>query len=245
MLRVFADEEALSRAAAELLADQAALAVARRGRCTVLLAGGSTPRRTYERLATAPLRDRIPWAQIHWFWGDERCLPEGDPNRNESMARTALLDHVPVRPEFLHPIRCDGAPAQAAAAYAAELEAFFGADPPCFDLVLLGMGTDGHTASLLPGSSSLDEQVQWTAVTRRPEEPFGRVTLTAPLLNQAALVVILVTGRNKAGVLRAAFEENDRQPLLPVQLIRPLNGALHWLVDREAASLLAGTDADE
>ena len=242
MLRVFADEEELSRAAAELFAAQAVAAVARRGRFAVLLAGGSTPRRTYERLAAAPLCNRIPWTQVHCFWGDERCLPEGDPKRNESMARTALLDHVPVRPEHLHPIRCDGAPAQAAS-YAAELEAFFGADSPSFDLVLLGMGTDGHTASLLPGSGSLDEQVQWTAVTRRPEESFSRVTLTAPLLNQAALVVILVTGRDKAGVLREALAESDRQPLLPVQLIRPPTGALHWFVDREAAFLLEGTDA--
>jgi 6-phosphogluconolactonase len=242
MLRVFADEETLSREAAELFAAQAVAAVARRGRFAVLLAGGSTPRRTYERLAAAPLCNRIPWTQVHCFWGDERCLPEGDSMRNESMVRTALLDHVPVRPEHLHPIRCDGAPAQAAA-YAAEREDFFGADPPSFDLVLLGMGTDGHTASLLPGSSSLDEQVQWTAVTRRPEESFSRVTLTAPLLNQAALVVILVTGRDKAGVLREALAESDRQPLLPVQLIRPQTGALHWFVDREAASLLEGTDA--
>jgi 6-phosphogluconolactonase len=238
MLRRFADKEALSRAAAELFAEQAQAAVADHGRFVVLLAGGDTPRRTYERLASEQFRTRIPWGQVHFFWGDERCLPAGDPERNESMARAALLDSVPLHPEQVHPIRCDQSPERAAAAYASELQAFFGTQPLCFDLVLLGMGTDGHTASLLPGSASLAEQERWTAVTRRPEESFSRVTLTAPLLNRAALVVFLVTGRNKAGVLRAVLEASSPQPVVPAQLIRPLNGDLHWFVDREAASLL-------
>jgi 6-phosphogluconolactonase len=238
MLRRFADKEALSRAAAELFAEQAQAAVADHGRFVVLLAGGDTPRRTYERLAGEPFRRRIPWGQVHFFWGDERCLPAGDPERNESMARAALLDSVPLHPEQVHPIRCDQSPEPAAAAYAAELQAFFGTTPPCFDLVLLGMGADGHTASLLPGSASLTEQVRWTAVTRRPEESFSRVTLTAPLLNQAALVVFLVTGRNKAGILRSVLEASSPQQVVPAQLIRPLNGDLHWFVDREAANLL-------
>ena len=243
MLRRFADKEALSRAAAELFAAQAQAAVADHGRFVVLLAGGDTPRRTYEQLAREPLHSRIPWGQVHFFWGDERCLPAGDPERNESMARAALLDSVPLHPEQVHPIRCDQSPERAAAAYAAELQAFFGTKPPCFDLVLLGMGADGHTASLLPGSASLAEQQRWTAVTRRPEESFSRVTLTAPLLNRAALVVFLVTGHNKAGVLRSVLEASSPQPVAPAQLIRPLNGELHWFVDREAASLLDEADA--
>jgi len=238
MLRLFADKEALSQAAAELFAEQAQTAVADHGRFVVLLAGGDTPRRTYERLAGEPLRSRIPWGQVHFFWGDERCLPAGGLERNESMARAALLDSVPLHPEQVHPIRCDQSPERAAAAYAAELQVFFGTNPPCFDLVLLGMGADGHTASLLPGSASLAEQEQWTAVTRRPEESFSRVTLTAPLLNQAALVVFLVTGRNKAGIVRSVLEASSLQQVVPAQLIRPLNGDLQWFVDREAASLL-------
>ena len=243
MLRRFADKEALSRAAAELFAAQAQAAVADHGRFVVLLAGGDTPRRTYERLAGEPFRSRIPWGQVHFFWGDERCLPAGDPERNETMARAALLDSVPLHPEQVHPIRCDQSPERAAAAYAAEMLDFFGTKPPCFDLALLGLGADGHTASLLPGSASLAEQERWTAVTRRPEESFSRVTLTAPLLNQAALVVFLVTGRNKAGVLRSVLEASSPQPVVPAQLIRPLNGELHWFVDREAAILLDEADA--
>jgi len=232
-IQVFADQEALSRAAAELFAQTASAAVADHGRCAVLLAGGETPRRAYELLAGAPLASRIPWPQVHVFWGDERCLPEGDPRRNEVMARQALLDRVPLDPAHLHPIRCHPAPEQAAAAYEAELRHYFGRHPPRFDLVLLGLGSDGHTASLLPAARALAAQQEWTAVTRRPEESFSRVTLTAPLLNQAALAVFLVTGGNKAETLRAVL--SGRQPPLPAQLIVPIHGRLLWLVDREAA----------
>jgi len=232
-IQVFADQEALSRAAAELFAQTASAAVADHGRCAVLLAGGETPRRAYELLAGAPLASRIPWPQVHVFWGDERCLPEGDPRRNEVMARQALLDRVPLDPAHLHPIRCHPAPEQAAAAYEAELRHYFGRHPPRFDLVLLGLGSDGHTASLLPAARALAAQQEWTAVTRRPQESFSRVTLTAPLLNQAALAVFLVTGGNKAETLRAVL--SGRQPPLPAQLIVPIHGRLLWLGDREGA----------
>lgn len=154
------------------------------------------------------------------------------------MAHQALLDTLPLRPEQLHPIVCDGTPEQAAEQYETELKRFFGNGPPRFDLIFLGLGEDGHTASLLPGSEALHEQTRWTAVTRRPDESFSRVTLTAPLLNQAALVVFLVAGRNKAGVLRSIVEEGGGQPLLPAQFIHPLTGALYWFVDEEAACLL-------
>ena len=243
MLHQFVDLEALSRAAAALFAEQARAAVTSRGRFSVLLAGGETPRRTYELLAEEPLRSTIPWDQIYFFWGDERCVGAKDPKRNETMVRRALLDQLELRPDQVHPIRSDLGPEQAAADYAAELRKFFGISQPCFDLVLLGLGTDGHTASLLPGSAALEEAASWTAVTRRLEEPFSRVTLTAPLLNQAALVVFLVAGRDKAGVLQSILTPASDQPSFPAQLIRPLTGALHWYVDRQAASLLAGGHA--
>jgi 6-phosphogluconolactonase len=226
-----------------LFAEQAKAAIAARGRFSVLLAGGETPRRTYQLLAEEPLRSAIPWDQIYFFWGDERCVSAKDPKRNEGMVRRALLDQLGLRPDQVHPIRSDLAPEQAAADYAAELRNFFGTSQPCFDLVLLGLGTDGHTASLLPGSSALEEKVCWTAVTRRREEPFSRVTLTAPLLNQAALVLFLVAGRDKAGVLQSLLTPTNDHPSFPAQLIRPLNGALHWYVDCQAASLLAGGHA--
>jgi len=244
-LRRFADLEALSRAAAPRFAEQAKAAIAARGRFSVLLAGGETPRRTYELLAEEPLRSVVPWDRIHFFWGDERCVNTQDPQRNETMVRRALLDHLKLRPDQVHPIRSDLAPAQAAADYGAELARFFAPSPPCFDLVLLGLGTDGHTASLLPGSAALEEKVRWTAVTRRPEEPFSRVTLTAPLLNQAALVVFLVAGRNKAEVLQTLLARTDHRSPYPAGLIRPLTGTLEWWVDQAAASLLAPNHAPE
>lgn len=236
-LRVYADAEALAQAAAELCAETMQAAVAARGRCGVLLAGGATPRRAYELLAGEPLAQNIPWHQVHVFWGDERCLPAGDARRNETMARLALLDRVPVPPEQVHAIDCAGAPEQVAEFYADQLHCFFAGRPPRFDLAILGLGDDGHTASLLPDAAALAEQQRWTAVTKRPEEPFARVTLTAPLLNQARLVVFLVSGRGKAAVLRAAL--TGEQPRLPVHLIRPAGGGLLWLADRAAASLLA------
>jgi len=241
-LRVSADPEALGRAAAELFAKVVRTAVDRQGRCSVLLAGGATPRRTYQLLAVEPWASGIPWPQVHFFWGDERCLPVGDPQRNETMARLALIDRVDVARGQVHPIDCAGSPEAAATSYAAQIATFFHDQPPCFDLALLGLGDDGHIASLLPGSAALAEARQWTAVARRPEEAFFRVTLTAPLLNQARLVVFLVSGSSKARVLRAGLTGAD--PALPVHLIRPA-GELLWLVDRDAAALLGTSHASE
>lgn len=241
-LRSYEDAESLARAAAALFADQVRAAVAARGRCAVALAGGGSPRRTYELLAEEPWASGIPWQQVHFFWGDERCLPVGDPQRNETMVRRALLDRVDAVAEQVHPIDCAGSPEAAAIAYAAQIATFFQDQPPRFDLVLLGLGDDGHIASLLPGAAALAGTRQWTGVAKRPEEPFSRVTLTAPLLNQARLMIFLVSGSNKARVLRAAL--TGAEPTFPVHLIRPA-GELLWLVDRGAASLLGSVHASE
>lgn len=240
MIRLFEDREALARGAAALFEDQAKKAVAAHGRFSVLLAGGETPRRTYQLLAKEPFLSRIPWGNVDFFWGDERCVASDDPRSNLMMARTALLDHIPVRPEQIHPILCQGSPRQAADSYRTELEKIFAAQPPRFDLALLGLGEDGHTASLLPGSEALNEQLRWTAVTRRSSEEFWRVTLTAPLINQAAMVLFLVSGSAKAGVLGEILNGSPAQQLrYPAQLIQPLSGELLWYADREAASMLS------
>ena len=238
MIRVYADTEGVSTAAARLFAGEARRAVARRGRFTVLLAGGETPRRTYELLARMPSRGRVPWKEVHVFWGDERCVPESDPRSNAGMARRALLDRVPVPGGQVHPILCDRSPREGAAAYEEILRAFFGADPPRFDLVLLGLGTNGHTASLFPGTSVLAERERWAAEITVPGEPFSRVTLTLPVINAAACVAFLVTGSTKAGVLREILEEDPVPRQLPARLVRPAAGRLLWLVDRAAGGLL-------
>jgi 6-phosphogluconolactonase len=239
MIRVCAGPEELSTAAAELFAAEAARAVARQGRFSVLLAGGETPRRCYELLAQAPLCDRVPWERVHVFWGDERCVPAADPRSNAGMARRALLDRVPVPPEQVHAILCDRSPREAAQAYAADLRGFF-AGPPRFDLALLGLGADGHTLSLFPGALPPDAGEQRVVVAHRPGEDMDRVTLTAPVVNAAACVVFLVAGGTKAAVLRELLEGAPDPQRLPARLIRPVGGRLLWLIDREAAGRLEG-----
>ncbi len=236
----FADVEALGRAAAELFAGKAREAVRARGKFSVLLAGGDTPRRTYELLAGKPLRGRVPWEAVHLFWGDERCVPPDSPHSNYGMARKSLLDRVPVDPGHVHPVRCDLSPAEAAAAYEEELKVFFPGVPPRFDLALLGLGSDGHTASLLPGSPAVAEAVRWAAVAKRPEEAFSRVTVTLPLLNRASTVLFLVSGAGKADVLRALLEDGEAAARYPASLVRPVSGDLRWFVDAAAASALTG-----
>jgi len=232
MIRVFADAEELALGAAAFFAEEISRAVTARGRASVLLAGGETPRRTYEVLAEEPLRETIPWEKIHFFWGDERCVPADDPRSNQSMARESLLDRVPVPSGNIHAIACGEAPEQAAAAYQHELERHFEGGPPRFDLVFLGLGADGHTASLFPGSAALDEGARWTAVVHRIGDAFSRITLTPPLLNQARRLLFLVAGRDKAAILAEILQGNAPHP---ARLVRPNGGELHWFADRAAA----------
>ncbi len=238
MIRVFADPEGLSHGAAELFAAEAGRAAAGRGRFSVALAGGATPRRTYELLASPDFRDRIPWGQVHVFWGDERCVPADDLRSNQRLAREALLDQVPLPAAQIHPMVCAGAADASALAYQRLLQDFFSPAAPRFDLILLGLGEDGHTASLFPGSGALEERERWVASVQKPAEPFARLTLTLPLLNRAALVVFLVSGAQKAAILARALTEKAGEGSLPVRRVRPRNGTLLWLADRAAAQLV-------
>jgi 6-phosphogluconolactonase len=238
MILIYDDLESLSHAAAGLLVQQARQAVQDRGWFSVALSGGHTPRRTYELLTQKPFRDHMPWPHLHVFWGDERCVPADDPRSNARMARQALLDHVPVPPEQIHPIPCGLAPPEAAKAYELLLRNFFPGQPPRFDLVFLGLGENGHTASLFPGTPVLEERERWVADVYVAEQKLHRVTLTAPIINQAAVVAFLVAGGGKAQILQEVLE-TPREPLrLPAQLIQPRDGILEWLVDRQASHLL-------
>lgn len=238
MIRIYPDLEALSYAAADLFADEARQAIQSRGRFTVALAGGSTPRRAYELLARDPFREQVPWQSTHIFWGDERCVPADDPRNNALMARQALLDHVPVPPEQIHPMVCNSSPLGAAVAYETLLRSIFTAGCPRFDLVLLGLGENGHTASLFPGTSVLDEQQRWVGEVYLAEEGQHRLTLTTAAINQAALVVFLVSGSDKAPILRKVLKGAQDPRSIPAQLIKPVDGGLLWLVDRDAARQL-------
>jgi len=181
------------------------------------------------------LRGSIPWDAVHLFWGDERWVPLSDPRSNQGMARRAFIDQVPLSEEQVHGIPFAESPRESAARYDRELRGYFDGEPPRFDLVFLGLGTDGHTASLFPGNAALNEHSRWACEVYRSERELYRVTVTAQLINQAALVAFLVAGREKAEVLARVLEGGRQHEELPAQLIRPVQGKLLWLVDREAA----------
>jgi len=230
--------------AARLFASVAAAAVEERGRFTAALSGGSTPAALYRALAHASGRPAVPWPAVWAFFGDERCVPHDDPRSNFALAHEHLLRHVPLPPGQVVPVPTALPDAAAAAAvYAALLERLVdrlpGGGPPVFDLILLGLGEDGHTASLFPGAATLEEHGAWVVGcppgTLPP--PVDRVTLTLPVLNAARNVIFLVTGRAKAAVLRDVLAAEADPRRLPAAAVRPATPPL-WLVDQDAASLL-------
>ena len=238
MIWLYDDYEALSNAAAGIFVQRAREAAQNKGWFGVVLSGGHTPQRTYELLARPPYRDHVSWGQVHVFWGDERCVSHADPRSNVRMARQALLDQVPIPASQIHPMSCGQAPEEGAREYESTIRKFFGDQQPRFDLIFLGLGENGHTASLFPRSPVLQEQDRWVSEIYVAEQDLYRVTLTAPLINQAAVVAFLVSGNSKSGVLKEVLEGPSDPNRLPAQLIQPSNGELHWLVDQGAAANL-------
>ena len=238
MIRIYNDLESLSQAAAELFTIQSRQASLICGRFSVALSGGETPRRLFEILATSPYRERIHWDEVHIFWSDERCVPENDPRNNAHMARQTLLDQVPIPTANIHPIRGDQSPQQAAIQYERELREFFSVQNPNFHLVLLGLGANGHIASLFPHTEVLNEQGRWVSEVYIPELGMYRITFTAPFINQASQVVFLVSGRDKSSVLKNVLEGTYKPHKLPAQLIRPNGAQPIWLVDMAASRKL-------
>jgi 6-phosphogluconolactonase len=234
MIQVCNDPESLSEAAARLFVKQSRYAVRVQNRFSVALAGGHTPEHTYQALSQPPFRDQVPWAKVHVFWGDERCVPLDDPRSNAHMAHQALLNHVPIPPNQIHPIRCVQNPRQAAKEYESLLRDFFAGGSPRFDLVLLGLGENGHTASIFPNTPAVDEKERWVLAVFVSEQSMWRVTMTPPLINQAAMVAFLVAGTIKARVLRRVLDGPFKPRDLPAQLIQPTSGGLDWIVDEEA-----------
>ena len=232
-MTVFDDADALADAVASWLISQAAGT----DRFAFSLSGGSTPKRLYERLASAAYVDRFPWAKTHFFWGDERFVPADHPENNFRMTRMAMLDKAPVPPENIHRIMTDsGTAEEAAAAYDRHLRAFYGAerlDParPLFDVTLLGLGPDGHTASLLPGEPVLEERGRW-ADTVSHGRPEVRITLTYPPIESSRAIAFLVTGADKAAMLAHVRSGADDVPA--GRLVSEGEG--HWFVDRAAVA---------
>lgn len=230
--------KALALAAAGFWVDRSHEAVARRGQFTVALTGGSGPVRLYQLLASPSWRERIEWTKTHFFWGDDRFVPMDDPESNFALANTTLLSALPLRPEQVHRIPTELRDPQAAAdAYEAGLRRFFQLTTtgwPRFDLVLLGLATDGHIASLFPGSTTLEEahRLVMAATPGLLPPKLDRVTMTLPVLNAARAVAFLVAGADKAAVVRQVL---NGAVDLPATLVKPTDGELHWFVDAAAA----------
>jgi 6-phosphogluconolactonase len=237
MMRILADYESLSQAAAEMVMQEANIAIGLRGVFNLVLSGGETPRRTYELLAEDRFKSKIPWDRFQVFWGDERCVPLNDPRKNERMAREVLLNRVPIPPNQIHPINCEGSPEHAALDYESFLRTYFEDHSPRFDLVLLGLGNDGHTASLFPGSKALREDKRWVAESKSSQDHLDRVSLTTAIINRASMVIFLVSGKDKAEIFRKAIAQEIVGDPLPARLIRPSSGQLIWLVDKKAAGI--------
>lgn len=207
---------------------------------SVALSGGSTPRLMHQLLKKEPYLTEIPWEAVHIFWTDERCVPIENPASNYGTARKDFLDAVPIPKAHIHPMPADILPTKAAKMYQDELKAFFQPKDdynPIFDLVFLGVGTDGHTASLFSGRPTLDEEKKWVLAVKGGNPDVFRLTLNMPVLNTAKHIVFLASGKEKAQIIKEIF--NKRQSPLPVQRIQPVIGKLTWLMDKGAASLLS------
>jgi len=243
-IRVLASSQEVFELAAEEFVRQTNDAVSKRGRFTVALSGGSTPKALYQLLVER-YAAKLPWAQIFFFWGDERHVPPDHPDSNYRMAKEALLSKVPVPTENVFRIPTEEKDAvRAAASYEQTLRKFFKLKPgefPRFDLILLGMGPDGHTASLFPHTDALQEKTRLVVAHGIEKFQAYRLTLTLPVINNSACVMFLVTGSDKAAALREVLASDSPADQFPAKLVQPLNGKVIWAVDRTAAASLPPT----
>jgi len=242
-VRVFASQSALNYALAEAVASTINSAVRARKKCSIALAGGSTPKRLYKLLGTE-FKKHVRWRHVYVFWGDERVVTPGSVLRNDRMAREMLLSHVPCPERHIHPMAtvAKQSPEEAAREYEATMRQFFTDGRPRFDLVLLGLGAEGHTASIFPDSPVLEEREKWVCAVKVPATPTQRLTLTLPVFSQAANVFFLATGSAKAGALRKALSRDVDPKQCPAAAIRPVDGRVTWWADAPAAG--TGRDQD-
>jgi 6-phosphogluconolactonase len=236
-IKIFNSVDALNNAMAEFIIDIANNAIEKKGKCTIALSGGQTPLSLYSLLAESPFKELIPWNKTTVFWADERYVPATDQKNNAFQARTIFLNKVNIPPTNIHPIPVELSPAEAAQDYEKEIKATLG-EPAQFDLILLGLGENGHTASLFPGNSILKEEEAYVKEAYVEEEKIYRISMTAPLLNQACNIAFLVTGKNKAAIVKEVVKNAYQPDKYPAQLIQPKEGHLFWFIDSEAAALL-------
>lgn len=238
LVRTFPGPEELGRAAADYFVTLVRQSIAARGGFTMALSGGTSPKPLYALLGAPPYREAVPWPQVYFFWADERCVPPDHPESNYKLAFDAFLSRVPLPEVNIHRIKGEEGPVAAAEACEEDLRKFFGGrGVPTFDLIMLGAGEDGHTASLFPGSPLLRETARLAAPVSLERLKRDRVTLTLQVLNHAAHVFFLASGRAKADVVSGVLDENNER-LYPAGLVRPVNGEVVWFIDREAAGKL-------
>jgi 6-phosphogluconolactonase len=236
-IKIFPDSPTLTKAVSEHFIQIGNHAILMYGRFVVAMAGGSTPEAAYLLLSTRPFASQIDWSRVHFFWGDERCVPPDHIESNFQMASEALINHISIPSSNIHRMEGEIEPTVAADRYQKKLEAFFGSRPH-FDLILLGLGTDGHTASLFPGTNAIHENVDWVVANYIKKLDTWRITLTPRILNQAHNIAFIVSGENKAIPLKAVLGGDYQPDVYPSQIIRPTNGKLVWLIDKTAAKLL-------
>jgi 6-phosphogluconolactonase len=234
-IKVVPDPEAVAITAAERTIVAAEIAIELRGSFSIVLAGGTTPRLLYNFLAAEPARSLLDWTKVHVFFGDERCVPPDDPDSNFKMARDLLLTKVPVPGDNVYRIRGEASPPEAASEYDQTLREHFADSGP--DLTLLGMGDDGHTASLFPRTEALHEARQWCVANFVPRKQQWRLATTPPFLNTSNEVLILVTGTEKSERIAQVLEGPYVPDELPIQMIQPASGRLAWIMDAAAAGM--------
>jgi 6-phosphogluconolactonase len=238
-VQVLSDLEKISHKAAEMFVNISRSCIASQGKFSAALSGGSTPRRLYTLLSSDRYRNEVHWPSVHFFWADERCVPKEHEESNFETAFDALLSKVPIPDENIHRIRGEEDPERGARDYEEDVRKFFGMSGlPMFDLVILGMGEDGHAASLFPGSKSLEEAIRLAVPVYLEKPNWNRITLTLPVLNNAAQIIFLVAGRSKAAVLSEILGDRRKKDRYPAGLINPVHGDLTWLIDQEVAEKL-------
>lgn len=240
-IHIYKNADELSNAVAEWIATYIQSVLQKSDRFTIALSGGSTPQKLHTILAATPYREKIDWDKIHFFWGDERAVPFTDDRNNARMAYDTLLDHLSVPAEHIHVMRTDIDPQASASEYEKILHSYFDETPTSFDLVLLGMGDDGHTLSLFPGTEIVHEQRAWAKAFFLEAQDMYRISLTAPIVNKSASVAFLAAGKNKSKTLQQVLEGAHQPDLYPSQMIKPDKGEVHWFVDEAAAADLKKT----
>jgi len=235
-LKVSKDIEALSHDFADWLVAYIREVLSRQDRFTIALAGGNTPRRLYQLLASGKYRNEIEWQRMHFFWGDERFVAVTDDRNNAKMAFETLLDHVPLIKEQVYPMQTNVDPEKSAESYEKILHSYFDQGTCTFDLVLLGLGDNAHTLSLFPGHRLVRENSRWVCSFFLNEENIHRITLTPPVVNLASQVAFLVSGGDKAAAVYHVLAGEHDPDLYPAQIIQPFNSRLYWFCDEAAAA---------